>query len=200
MLLNRQTSIMVVLFFLLMFCMCGSLYAADPEIKKTGQFMLSHNLAVEKKFYFEFYDPRAATAFGEDGVSLQGFGDYTRFVRLDLYYNNQIICQAVSISFSNLTLDVYETEGNQVNTTTYTMKYSMTVYKGSSSTVYSYTPSSEYGAGTVVLLENKRYDKPQQGTALVNLAEFSISINESENDNLPIGTYTGTFTVIQDIT
>ena len=169
---------------------CVGLFAEGPEVKKSGQFMLSHNLAVEAKYYFQFVKPSTGNEIENSTVSLDGFGEYVRFVGLTLFYNKKITC-TVSVSFSDLTMSE--------DSTTYTMKYHMTIFKGTSSSVHTITEDSENGAGTAVLLQGQDYQNPQ-GTKSINLAEFSISIRENENENLPPGTYLGTITLTEEIT
>lgn len=75
----------------------------------------------------------------------------------------------------------------------------MTVFRGSSSTEYSVVPVSENGAGNVALLSSQEYEETI-GTKTVNLAEFSISINEQQNNNAPAGQYSGTITLTETTT
>lgn len=188
----------IIILLLILLIGLVSIFAATSSVVK-GQFLLFHNVNVTNTYYFQFVDPSTGTEISSNKVELTGFGDHVRFVRLTLNYNHHITSTA-SVSFSDLTMKVETDNPNGTTTeTTYALKYEMTVFRGSSSTEYSVVPVSENGAGNVALLSSQEYEETI-GTKTVNLAEFSISINEEQNNNAPAGQYSGTITLTETTT
>lgn len=188
----------IIILLLILLIGLASVFAATSALV-SGQFLLFHNYNVSAKFYFQFVSPSTGNEIPDNNVELAGFGDHVRFARLVLNYNKKITSTA-SVSFSDLTMKV-ETDNptGPTTETTYTLKYEMMVFRGSSSTEYPVVSTSGNGAGTVTLLSNAEYANPI-GTSTLNLAEFSISIDEQQNHDAPAGQYSGTITLTETTT